>query len=167
MKSMFLLFWQISLLRESPASVPTYGWFVALVLVANIVTSLTLSVLLDDTVTALQIITHIVISLTMVASLTWLALSLRERGNRFVATFTAWIGCDLVMTLLFAAILPVAQAMGAMMLQFLRLFFFVWYAAAYGSIFKHALDIPLPLAVIVATGILLFSVSLSRVVLGV
>ena len=39
MKAVLNLFWQICLMRQGPEYVPTYGWFVATVVLANMIGS--------------------------------------------------------------------------------------------------------------------------------
>ena len=55
MKAILSLFWQICLLRASPAYVPTYGWFVAIVVLANPVCSMLISLAVDSSIGGVRI----------------------------------------------------------------------------------------------------------------
>jgi len=166
MKTIFDLFWQICLLRKSPAYVPTYGWFVALVLVANVISSTLVTLGFGGDVSLLESLNSIMVGQTTTAGLVFLALSMRNLGARFVTTITAMFGCDLIITACFGMVLPLASQLGPMAVSLAFLAFLIWSVAVGGYILHRALDVQLAIGVGVAMGISLVSVMFSQVATG-
>lgn len=166
MKTIFDLFWQICLLRRSPAYVPTYGWFVALVLVANLLSSTLVSLGFETEATLLQSLNAIIVGQTTTAALVLMALSIRNRAKRFVTTITAMFGCDLIITACFGLVLPLASQLGGMAVSLVFLAFLIWSVAVAGYILHRALDVQLAIGVAVAMGISLVSVMFSQLAVG-
>jgi hypothetical protein len=166
MKTIFDLFWQICLLRRSPAHVPTYGWFVALVLIANIISSALVTLGFGTDASFLESLNSIIVGQTTTAALVFLALSMRNLGARFVTTITAMFGCDLIITACFGLVLPLASQLGQMAVSLMFLAFLVWSVAVAGYILHRALDVQLAIGVGVALGISLVSVMFSQVAAG-
>jgi hypothetical protein len=156
MKAVFQTFWRICLFRQSPAHVPTQDWFVTSVVVANLLTSivvsLSLSPSLDSTIAALETATRVVVSLATWAALVWLATFLREHPDRFPGTITALFGCDLIITALFGLLAPVISSLGQNPLTILYLGLLVWSLAVAGFILSQALSIRMGPAVLMALG---------------
>src|SRR5512145_316972 len=74
MKSIINLFWGICLLRQSPAAVPGQGAFVAIVVAANLVVSVGVSLSLAESPGVMRTVTGIVVGQAVTASLVWLVL---------------------------------------------------------------------------------------------
>ena len=165
MKTVLQLFWQICRLKQSPEFVPTQGWFVTVVVVANLCCSLLVSLTADAELTLLTAATSIVVGQTATAALTWIALNLRELGDRFLATITALFGCDLIITAAFALVLPVRAIVPAMSTLVFLLFLF-WSISVAGFILHRSLKIPLAFGIMVALGISIMSVALSQLAIG-
>ncbi len=89
MKAVFKLFWHICLMRQSPEYVPTYPWFVSLVIATNVIASIALAVTLGGTDAVLTAATSIIVSQSVTAVLVWLACTLREVPQRF--TTAIWL----------------------------------------------------------------------------
>lgn len=166
MKPIISLFWQICLLRQSPAYVPTFGSFVALVVLANIVSSTLVTVTFSADVALLEALTSIIVGQTTTAALALLALTLRNVGARFVTTITAIFGCDLLITACFALILPMATLLGPMALNLAFLGFLIWSVAVAGFIMHRALGVQLAVGVAVAVGMSLASMMFSQLAIG-
>ncbi|MFU8814541.1 MAG: hypothetical protein ACNA7W_04285 [Pseudomonadales bacterium] len=166
MKPIIDLFWQICLLRQSPAHVPTFGWFVGLVVAANVLSSALVTVTFDSDLTLLESLTSIIVGQTATAGLVLLALSIRNLGQRFVTTITAIFGCDLLITAIFGLVLPMATLLGQTALNLLFLGFLIWSVAVAGFIMHRALGVQLAIGVAVAMGISLVSVMFSQLAIG-
>ena len=166
MKPILNLFWQICLLRQSPAYVPTYGWFVAMVVVANVVSSTIVSASLGEGFALLNTLTSIIVSQTTTAGLVMLALAFKNLGQRFVTTITAIFGCDLLITACFALVLPISRLIGEAAVTLALVAFLIWSVAVAGFILHRALQTQLAVGIGVAMGISLMSVTLGRVAIG-
>lgn len=166
MKTIFDLFWQICLLRQSPAYVPTFGWFVAVVLITNVISSTVVSVGFDAEVSILEALTSVIVGQTTTALLVLLALSMRNLGPRFVTTITALFGCDLIITACFGLVLPMATQLGQMAVSLVFVAFLIWSIAVAGYIMHRALDVQLAIGVGVAMGMSLLSVMFSQLAIG-
>ena len=165
MKAVFQLFWQICRLKQSPEFVPTQAWFVAVVIVANLFCSLLVSMSTNTELTLLPAATSIVVGQTTTAALIWVALNLRELGDRYVSTITALFGCDLIITAAFGVILPLASlASSATPLVFLL--FLIWSISVAGYILHRALKTHLAIGIVVALGISVMSVASSQLAIG-
>lgn len=165
MKAVFQLFWQICRLKQSPEFVPTAGWFVAVVIIANLICSLLVSMTADAELTPLTAATSIVVGQTTTAALTWIALNLRELGDRFLATITALFGCDLIITASFALVLPLTSLLPGMA-ALVFLLFLVWSISVAGFILHRALKTHLAVGIMVALGMSVMSVALSQLAIG-
>jgi hypothetical protein len=109
--------------------------------------------------------TSIVVGQTTTAALTWIALNLRELGNRFIATITALFGCDLIITAAFALVLPITSLMpGIAALVFLL--FLLWSVSVAGFILHRSLKVHIAIGIIVALGMSVMSVALSQLAIG-
>jgi hypothetical protein len=145
MAVLLTLFWRLTLLRATPGDVP---WSPALLLVLlaacgglNIAARLWLT-------------GHppmVALGGTFLGLLLWslvLAALMRFKGvpERFVQTFSALLGIDLVMTCLSALPLAAVRLAGAEaallgVLQGLFLFFFAWDMLAKGAVYREALKV--------------------------
>ena len=166
MKSVIQMFWRICLLRQSPAYVPTQGWFVASVVAANLLTSVIVSVSLDESADALETITRVVVSLAMFAGLVWLATFLREVPARFPGTLTALFGCDLMITAVFGVLVPIGARFGDGVLNVLQLGYFVWSLTVAGFILSRALDVRVGIGILIAFGMLVLQVAAGQTAIG-
>jgi len=166
MKAVIQLFWQMCLLRQSPEFVPTQTWFVATVISANIVCSLLLALALDSQAGVLTVLTRLVVAQATTAALVWLALFLREHVNRFAATITALFGCDLIITVCFGVLVPLAGSLGDTLSSLLFLGFMIWSISVAGFIMRRALGVSLGVGILLAIGMMVLSVAVSEVAVG-
>jgi len=166
MKSIINLFWGICLLRQSPALVPAQGRFVLLVVAANLLTSLVVSLSSAGSPGFLPTATGIIVGQAVTASLVWLLLGTRNLGDRFATTIAALFGCDLVITASFGLVLPLFTLFGAPAATVAFLAFLVWSVAVTGFILHRALDVRLAIGIGLALGMSLISVTVSQIAVG-
>lgn len=165
MKAVLQLFWQICRLKQSPEYVPTQPWFVLLVIAANLICSVAVSLSAESTPGLLTTVNSIVVGQTTTAALVWIALNLRDLGARFLATITALFGCDLIITAVFALILPLTL-ITPNLAPLLFLLFVAWSVSVAGFILHRALQVPLALGIVVALGMSVLSLALSQLAIG-
>lgn len=166
MKAVIQMFWRICLLRQSPAYVPTQGWFVASVVAANLLTSVIVSLSLSPTVDALETVTRVVVSLAVFAALVWLATFLREVPARFLGTLTALFGCDLLITALFGVVVPIGARFGDTILNVLQLGYLVWSLTVAGFILARALSVRVGIGILIALGMMVLQVAAGQTAIG-
>jgi len=167
MKVVFQMFWRICLLRQSPAHVPTESWFVATVVVANLLTSVVVSIAIDQTISTIEVVTRVVVGQATYACLLWLATYLREFPDRFAATLTALFGCDLLITAAFGMLVPLLMSLldeGA--ISVVSLAFMIWSLAVAGYILSQALAVRLGIGILLALGMSVLTVSAGFVAIG-
>jgi hypothetical protein len=166
MKTVFQMFWRMCLLKQNPAVVPTQNWFVATVIVANLLTSIIVSFSIEQTATTLEISTRIVVGQATTAALIWLATFLREFPNRFAATLTALFGCDLIITACFGLLVPMLMPFGDNALMVLTLAALVWSLSVTGFIVAQALSVQVSIGILLALGIAVLSTATSQLAIG-
>lgn len=166
MKSILTLFWQICLLRQSPATVPTPGALVALVVVANVACSTLLALGLYTEGTVTQTLAGILVGQATMAALVMLALSAKNLGDRFVTTVTALFGCDLIITAGAGLLLPLSSMLGQTAVNVVFLMFLVWSVAVTGFIMHRALQVQLAIGIGIGMAISLMSATMSRLAAG-
>jgi hypothetical protein len=166
MKAVFQMFWRICLLRQSPAYVPTQGWFVAAVVLAGLVTSVIVSLSIDQQADAIEIVTRVVVSLATTAALVWLATFLREFPSRFIGTLTALFGCDLLITAAFGLLVPVFNLFGEVALSILSLGYVIWSLSVSGFILAQALSVRVGIGIVIALGIAILSMATGQTAIG-
>lgn len=166
MKVVFQMFWRICLLRQSPAHVPTEGWFVAVVVGANLLVSVLVSVSVDRVTDPLVVTTRIVVSQTTYACLVWLAAYLRDHPRRFTGTLAALFGCDALITACFGLLAPLVIALDERVINVLSIGFLVWSLAVAGYILGQALSVRLGIGVLLALGMMVLSVAAGNTAIG-
>ena len=166
MKAVFQAFWHICLLRQGPEYVPTRTWFVFSVVAANVLCEVLVSLTVNTELDLLPRVTSSVVYLSTTAALVWLSLQLRELIERFAATITALFGCDLIITVSFALLRPLAELFNPEAANPLFLVFLIWTVAVAGFIMHRALNTNYILGIGVALGIAIMSVALSQLAIG-
>ncbi len=166
MKTVLNLFWQLCLLRQGPEHVPTQGWFIAAVVLGNLICSVLLAIAGNTEQQVLSIVTSVVVGQATTAGLVGLALFLREHPERLLATITAILGCDLIITACFVILMPLSSSLADTALSITYLAFLVWSITVTGFILHRALSTNLAIGITVAMGILVLSVSTSQVAIG-
>lgn len=166
MKVVFQMFWRICLLRQSPAYVPTEGWFVAVVVGANLLVSVLVSVAVDRVTDPLIVTTRIVVSQAAYACLLWLAAYLRDHPRRFTGTLAALFGCDAIITACFGLLVPLVVALDERVVTVLSVGFLVWSLAVAGYILAQALSVRLGIGVLLAIGMMVLAVATGNTAIG-
>ena len=166
MRALFNLFWQICLLRQSPAAVPANTALVAIIVLANLLCSVLVSSGFGTELSVLATANSVIVGQTATAALIWLALSWAGKGERFLTTLTAIFGCDLIITACFSLLIPATAALGGAVSGVVVMLFMVWSVAVAGFILHRALEIRFGLGIALALGISLFSVILGQVAIG-
>jgi hypothetical protein len=149
-------------LRRGPQDLPYSPALLAL-LIAGM---LTLSAVLAAQLTQVSV-ARTAFSMLLELGLTWAALRMAEKPERFVQAATAMVGASIVLTLLAIPILFGVDGVTEETKQLTRaqslwvlfaLLFHVWNIAITGHILRHALDITLRVGVLVA--VVFFAVGL-------
>ena len=166
MKAVFQMFWRICLLRQSPAYVPTQGWFVATVVCANLLTSIIVSLFIDLETDPIETVTRIVVGQAANAALVWLATYLRDYPDRFIGTLTALFGCDLLISALFGLLLPIFGQLGDVAMSVLSLGYVIWSLSVAGFILAQALSVRVGIGILIALGITIVSMATSQTAIG-
>ena len=165
MVSLATLFWNICILRAGPESVPARVWFALVLLVADIAVALVYHRMLGaDALNTLQALGFSLVSIATVAVVTRSVLYFRKLDNRFVATLTALIGTDLLISVLIVIASQISKLVGLPpdistgILQ-------IWGIVVWGSIYHRAFNITLLFGILIAfgIGILAFIVSIVAV----
>ena len=160
------LFWNICLMRESPARVPANSAFVLTLLVLRFLLVLIIANLLAFSQrSSISILTEDLVSTVVAMLLIWGALHARALGQRFLQTLGAYVGMEIVIYLLMGAVLAIAGSMDAAP-QLLVMLITVWQFAIFAFIMHHAMNIPLGLGFAVSIGILTMKVIGGRVAVG-
>jgi hypothetical protein len=166
MKSIINLFWGICLLRQSPSVVPGQGWFVALVVVANLLVGLIVLLPLADSPGVEKILTGLAVGAAVTASLFWLVLGARDVPERFTTAIAAFFGCELLISLCFSLTLPVLLLLGLPAVLLALLAFTVWLVTVTGYILHRAAEVTLPIGIGLAIGIRLLGGAASQLVIS-
>jgi len=138
-------FWQLCLLRSSPAQLPS-SWFATLLvfsiylIIALVVVSLT-----RPNLDAFQVIATITIGISIQAAVTWALLQYKDRAGRFPATWSALLGANAVMLII---LLPfnfiLLESESSTLVAFADSVTWVclgWWLAIAGYIYHKAVDV--------------------------
>jgi hypothetical protein len=157
MKVVLQMFWRICLLRQSPAHVPSESWFVATVVIANLLTSVLVSALISAD-PLLSIATLVLVNQAVYAGLLWMATFLREVPDRFTTTLTAIFGCDLLITALYGLVdIALLGNLDDRFQLAVQLGYGFWGLAISGFILSKSLNTQLGIGVLLALGISMLS----------
>lgn len=164
----------ICLLRAGPQDLP---WSLPLTR-ALVVASLALDLLYVTLLGSERaVFGRLLLSLALLLGVPWLLLGLRGRRERYVQTLAALCGTGMVFTVVF---LPLALLMsgmpppsmetppepGQLLLGWLTLAMLAWKLSINAHIYRHALDLRLGLAMLVAVGLFVLELGLDRLLFG-
>ncbi|HSG89702.1 MAG TPA: hypothetical protein VLA56_10860 [Pseudomonadales bacterium] len=139
------LLWKLCLLRVGPERMPTAGLFVALVVIANLTISALVAITSPYGADALDAISAPVIGAAVLATGTWLMLLAKGMSERFVATFTALMGADVIITLISWPVIVMTRPGETDAWQFLlalvQFALLFWWITVSGFVFARALDV--------------------------
>ena len=156
MVSLVTLFWNICILRVGPESVPARVWFVVVLLIADIAVAHLFHQLVysaqPDGMTALQALAVSIVSIAIIAVITRSALAIRKLDERFLATLTALIGTDLLISVLIliasqlSMLVGMSPSIGIGLLQ-------IWGIVVWGFIYQRAFNTTLLFGIVIAFGV--------------
>ena len=158
-------FWRVCLLRHDPEIVPKHPYFLFLVLMANLACSIILSTIISGE-PVLRMATGVLVSVAALASLVYLTCSLRGAGDRFVWTMSVLLGCDLVLTAIFAVVVPMAQMINEVAVIAAYLTFMIWSVTVFGFILSRSLKSHMGIGVGLAFSMMLISTGLASLAGG-
>ena len=169
MVSLLSLFWNICILRVGPESVPARVWFVVALLIVDIAVALLFHRLVyaaqPDGLTALQALAVSIVSIAIIAVVTRSALSFRKLDERFLATLTALVGTDLLISILIliasqlSMLVGVSPSIGTGILE-------IWGIVVWGFIYQRAFNTSLLFGIVIAFGIGLLALLVSLGAVG-
>lgn len=170
MVSLVTLFWNICILRVGPESVPARVWFAVVLLIADIgvalLTYLWVYPIDPDGLTSSQALAVSIVSIAIVAGVTRSALSIRRLDERFLATLTALIGTDLLISVFIliasqlSLLVGLSPFIGIGILQ-------IWGIVIWGFIYQRAFNTTLLVGIVIAFGAVLLAALVSDGVVGV
>ncbi len=166
MRSLFIVFANICLLRRGPELVPTLPWFVAAVAILNFAASFAVSNHLGASISAAALASSLLVTMATLAAVSWTALYLRGKDGRFPATITAMFGCDLILTVLVGVTMLAVGGVGTPVGQGVLALVGIWSIAINGFILHRAMEVSVWIGIVVAFGMALFAFMLSNAAVG-
>ena len=165
MRFLVSLFWNICLTRRGPEEVPAQYALIGLLIIGKIVFVLVIASALTDELRALFLVTQIVSWAAVAGLITALALQLKGHFSRFIPTFGAILGTDLLVTTLyglaFLAVrlsgIEIAPGIGSSANVLVEL----WTTFVVGFIMHRALEVNIGLGILAALIIKMFSFTIS------
>ena len=158
MVALVTLFWNICILRVGPESVPARVWFVLVLLIADIAVALLYHhmLLLQDPeaerLTTLQALGFGLVNIATMAVITRSAMSFRGLDNRFLATLTALIGTDLLISIVNVAASQISHLVG-LPTSIAASVLFIWGFVVWGFIYHRAFNTTFVIGILIAFGI--------------
>lgn len=144
-------FWAICLLRQGPQEIPA----AVILLVIGVSLQILISTILSlGHLSLLQAIPFSLLEVMILGSAVYGLLHLVEHPSRFTQTFTAMLGCSLLIELLtspfvFWLVLAQQSESGMLLLPMIVvLASALWLLVIYGHILRHALEISLPMGLL-------------------
>ena len=164
MLSLITLLWNLCVFRSGPEDLPANNFLLGLVIASNATISIVLNMLINSS-TLLNAATLVVVSLAGTAAIVLLVLSLINLASRFLQTFTALVGVDLILTLLTGLVAAFTIGADGNILPagaYLLFAIMIWNLAAFSSIFQRAMNVHLALGVAVAIFVVVFSIAIGQ-----
>jgi len=163
MRAVFLVFFNLCLLRRGPEIVPTQPWFIASIVLLYAMLGVYLSTRVGAAPTLLATLTKLVVSMAATASMTWFVLYLRQLDARFPATITALFGCDLVLVGLLAVLMQFTGAIDSLATFSITAVIWLWSVIVAGFVLHRSMNVTWTAGMMLAIGVNLFSTALGNV----
>jgi len=164
------LFWNICLTRKGPEDVPAQSVLIGLLVIGKIVLVLVVTSVLQTEFSTLSLVTQIVTWAAIAGLLSALALQLKGNFERFVPTFGAILGTDLVVTALYGIIFMAVRLSGVELDTNIGTIFNtlvqLWTIFIVGFIMHRALGVNIGLGITASLVIKIFSETISIQVAG-
>ena len=165
MRFLVSLFWNICLTRKGPEEVPAQYALIGLLILGKIVFVLGVNVALHTEINGLSLTLQVATWAAALGLITGLVLYARDHFERFIPTFGAILGSDLLVTSLYGAILLGVSVSGAevsrQLATALNWIVQFWTMFIVGFIMHRALDLNIGLGIIVGLIINWFSLAVS------
>ncbi len=165
MRFLVSLFWNICLTRKGPEEVPAQYALIGLLILGKIVFVLLVNLALHTEINGQSLILQVATWAVVLGLLTALALYARDYFERFIPTFGAILGSDLLVTSLYGAILLGVSVSGVEVSQQIAMILNsvvqLWTIFIVGFIMHRALDLNIGLGIIVGLIINMFSLAIS------
>ncbi len=159
MKALVDLFWQILLLRRGPQDVPDAPVLTGLLAALYVLVSLPLG--LTSFGGWGRSLGAVLLELALSAALLFAALQVRGHAARWRQTYAAILGTGTLIGVLALGYRLLGTLLGLTPLaDLLDLAFLVWSLVVLGHILRHALEIPMALAIVLALAYTMFLVGL-------
>lgn len=113
-----------------------------------------------------RVLLNIAVAQLVLAALVLAMLRVAGKGARWAQTMSALYGCDLLLTLLFGGLLPIARSLGDSPGNMMEILLFLWTVTIYGYIVHLAMEIPLLAGMLAALGILIVGFSFSEALIS-
>lgn len=156
------LFWNICILRDGPERIPTHGYFIALLVAADLGLATFIYTHFVG-YTAVTAMSYVIVALAVSAAITWFALYVKNVDGRFPATFAALIGCDVVIGTLLAVALQITAPFENVVQSAAAMGFQIWSIVVAGFILKRALGSTLTIGILIALGTAFLGAIISNV----
>ncbi len=138
-------FWQLCLLRASPAQLPGSGFSTMLILGVYLLVSIAVVSVTRPTLTAPYAVLTIAIGVILQASFTFALLHFKGRQHRFNATLAALLGTNAIMLLVLLPfnliLLQSESSIWLMLANSVTWVWLFWWLAIAGYIFHKAIEI--------------------------
>jgi len=155
MSDLARFFWDLSTLRRAPQDLPASPWLMQLLLVLNLLVNTLLG--LEVFASPLRALLAGVLDLVLSGTLLFAALQIRGHAGRWLQAYTGLLGMGVVLGtcgLLYRLLSQLLGVSGVAAMLDLGLFF--WSLLVIGHILRHALNIRLPFAILIAFAYTIF-----------
>ncbi|MDD4915615.1 MAG: hypothetical protein PHW13_11345 [Methylococcales bacterium] len=140
MQQLFLLFFEITMLRKGPQDVPAASWLLKLLLPVYLAINILVMLLNGYWSTALMQVT---VDFLLLLGFTWPLLYFSGKRARFPQTLCALLGADSLISLCAIPAIASLVAEPTELAYFAMLLLMIWHWLVSGHIYRHALDKPL------------------------
>ncbi len=166
MRSLFIVFINIMLLRRGPELVPTQSWFVGAVAITNFLTSYVVSNHVGAVLSSTALAASLLVTMATLSAVVFGALHFRGFDRRFPATITAMFGCDLIFTVLVGALMLLAGGVQSPLGGGLLFLIGIWSIAVNGFILHRAMEVSVMIGILIAFFTAMLGFMLSNVAVG-
>jgi hypothetical protein len=164
MQSIVALFWRIATFRAGPETIPFSAFLAPVLVVLNLVAAVLLYLVLSEA-SLLRALSLTLVSLAVTAGLAWVLLLSMGHKERFLQTFSAMVGSDLLIGIIQTLAYSITQKISQELSLLILLTTTFWTLAVWGFIFHRALNMQIGLGIAIAFIFFLVSVSITSTAL--
>lgn len=154
MNDLVRYFWQLCLLRRTPADLPRSTWLLQVMLLINLLLNTALGLPLFGSL--LITLMAAGLELLLSAGLLFAALQVRGHAARWAQSYTALLGAGVVLGLAALLLRGLATGLGQPGTELPDLLLFLWSTLVMAHILRHALEINMPLAYLIVIAYTMF-----------